>query len=296
MPEHLRGITAEITHGPGDSLLFIEDAVSGLEKLCTLMPGDVSLIYMDPPFRTGKQFERKARRGAADWEKGKHSISLPAYSDKLDREEYLSLLRRVLLCAKELLTEDGLIFIHVDYREHAHVRLLSDEIFGEDNFINEIIWAYESGGRSKNFFSRKHDIILLYAKSDQYDLHLDDVAELLAGDKKNHMARGIDEDGRTYRYIRSGGKTYRYYDDETVPPSDVWTDISHLQQKDPQRTGYATQKPLKLMERIVKCASRKGDTVLLTVSSGPAALSMPDLQAKNYQEAVDMVKADPSAV
>ena len=150
-------------------------------------------------------------------------------------------MRRVLEASKKLLTGDGMLFLHVDYREHANLRLLADEIFGEENLINEIIWAYESGGRSKNFFARKHDIILLYAATKEYDLHIEDAAALMAGDKKNHMARGVDEDGRSYRYITSGGKTYRYYDDEPVPPSDVWTDISHLQQRDPQRTGYETQ-------------------------------------------------------
>ena len=258
MPELLRGIGAEITPGEGDNLIYIDDAARRMETLGSLMPGSISLIYMDPPFRTGKQFDMKFKAEQAE----RSAASMDAFSDMLSRQEYLSLLGSVLESAKRLLTDDGLLFIHLDWREQARVRLLADEIFGEGNFINEIIWAYESGGRSKNFFSRKHDTILLYAAGKEYDLHIEDVAEKLAGERDNHMARGVDEDGRTYRSIVSGGKTYRYYDDEPVPPSDVWTDISHLQQRDPQRTGYATQKPLKLLERIVKSASRPGDTVL----------------------------------
>ncbi|MBQ9409242.1 MAG: site-specific DNA-methyltransferase [Clostridia bacterium] len=262
MPELLHHIYCEIMRGEGESRLYIDDAAERMEKLCAIMPGSVSLIYMDPPFRTGKEFEIKLRRPTGGQRSGEAEISLPAYSNKLTRKEYFALMRRVLEASKKLLTGDGMLFLHVDYREHANLRLLADEIFGEENLINEIIWAYESGGRSKNFFARKHDIILLYAATKEYDLHIEDAAALMAGDKKNHMARGVDEDGRSYRYITSGGKTYRYYDDEPVPPSDVWTDISHLQQRDPQRTGYETQKPLKLLDRIVKCASRPGDTVL----------------------------------
>ena len=261
MAELLRGIHAEVTPGDGDNCLYIDDAAERTEALSRIMPGSVSLIYMDPPFRTGKRFEARLKI-APESKRPDSEISMPAYSDSLPRAEYLGLLRRVLTASRLLMTDDGLVFVHVDYREHAHIRLLMDEIFGEENFINEIIWAYESGGRSKSFFSRKHDILLLYARTKDYDLHIVDAAALLAGERKNHMAHGVDEDGRSYRYIKSGGKTYRYYDDEPVPPTDVWTDISHLQQRDPQRTGYETQKPLKLMERIVKCASRPGDMVL----------------------------------
>ena len=257
----IRGITAEIS-GTGENAIYVDDAVSRLEKLCAERPGSVSLIYMDPPFMTGKKFEIKAMVGKDEWKSGKGTLVLPAYSDTLKTEDYLALMRRVLCLSKQLLAPDGLIVIHVDYRANAYIRLMADEIFGEDRFINEIIWAYESGGRSKYNFARKHDVILLYAASDAPDLHIDDVAEVQRGERKIHMARGVDEDGRTYRHMTVGGKTYRYYDDEPVPPSDVWTDVSHLQQRDPQRTGFETQKPLKLLERIVKCASREGDTVL----------------------------------
>lgn len=80
--------------------------------------------------------------------------------------------------------------------------------------------------------------------------------------RNNHMRRHVDPDGRVYRSIRTGGRVYTYYDDDPVAPTDVWNDLSHLQQKDPERTGYDTQKPLSLLERIVKCGSRVGETVL----------------------------------
>ncbi|MCR4621496.1 MAG: site-specific DNA-methyltransferase [Clostridiales bacterium] len=258
----LDAIKREKLGGEGSARVIIGDARVQLKRLTEECPGSASLIYMDPPFMTGQQFYAHMRVGEGGWKSGKGEIQLPSYADTLPRDEYLAFMRETLTLCREMLADDGLIFIHLDFRAAARVRVLGDEIFGENNFVNEIIWAYESGGRSRRFFARKHDVILLYAKTQDYDLHIDDAAALLRQDKKNHLSRGVDEDGRAYRYIVSGGKTYRYYEDEPVPPSDVWTDISHLQQRDPQRLGYDNQKPLKLLDRIVRAASRAGDLVL----------------------------------
>ena len=263
MPSLCAGIAREVREGDnGDVTLYIDDAAKRMRALSETQPGSVQLIYLDPPFSTGGKFEMRMRVGEKEWRTGQGSLRLPAYDDNLPREEYLTLMRDVLESAKALLRDTGLIFIHVDYRMHAYFRLLCDEIFGEKRFINEIIWTYETGGRAKNFFARKHDVILLYGATQDYDLHTHDVATVSPAGRKNHLSRHIDEDGRVYRTIKSNGKTYKYFDDEPVPPSDVWTDVSHLQQKDPQRLGYDTQKPLKLLERVILCASRKGDTVL----------------------------------
>lgn len=250
-----RGISADVR-------VFQGDAAQQCERLAEAEGGSFSLIYLDPPFSTGSRFSARCRIGAGEWKSGSGSLIVPAYDDNLPREEYLALMRRVLTACKQLLAPDGLIYIHVDYRMHARFRLLADEIFGEKRFLNEIIWVYETGGRSKRFFARKHDVILLYTVSDNYDLHLEDIARPRSDGRKNHMRRQVDGDGRTYRTITSGGKTYTYFDDEPVAPSDVWTDVSHLQQKDPQRTGYDTQKPLKLLERVILSSSRPGDKVL----------------------------------
>jgi adenine specific DNA methylase Mod len=95
-------------------------------------------------------------------------MPIPSYVDKKDRAQFLALMRDVLVLCRRLLREDGMIFVHVDYRADAHVRLLMDEIFGERCFINEIVWTYKSGGSSKSHFARKHDSILVYGKSKKY--------------------------------------------------------------------------------------------------------------------------------
>ncbi|MBR4234693.1 MAG: site-specific DNA-methyltransferase [Clostridia bacterium] len=261
MLERIYGVTRE-TRGGGASRVIVGDAAEACEKLARELPGQVSLIYLDPPYATGKSFKLRARVGAAEWKSGNGSLELPAYDDDLPFEEYMSLMRRVLTASKALLAQDGLVFLHCDFRMHAHLRLLADEIFGSANFLNEIIWTYDTGGRSKRFFARKHEDILLYSVSPEYDLHTEDVALVPAQRRRSHMKKNVDDDGRTYYTITSNGRLYRYYEDTPVPPTDVWNDVSHLQQKDPQRLGYDTQKPLALLERIVKSASRQGDIVL----------------------------------
>lgn len=265
MVERYRGICREI-HRAGDSALKSEfhlcDARQAVDRLMDEYEGKVQLIYLDPPFQTGKRFQVRARVGEKEWKTGKGTLVLPGYCDDFPRDQYLEMMRDVLQKCRRLLSRTGLIFVHIDWRMHPYLRILMDEIFGESNFLNEIIWTYQSGGCARRYFPRKHDIILLYGKTRYYDLHLEDIAEPNPEGKQNHMKKHVDADGRIYRSIRSAGKVYTYYDDDPVVPGDVWSDMNHLQQRDPQRTGYDTQKPLRLLERIVKCASRPGDIVM----------------------------------
>ena len=225
--------------------------------------GRVQCVYLDPPFFTGDEFNFRMRVGESGWAEGKQYLTLGAYSDSFPggQAQYLALLRGLLERAYDLLSDTGALFLHLDSRMSAHARILCDQIFKESNFINEIIWAYQSGGRSKRHFSRKHDVILFYAKSRQLYFDITRVAVPRRDTRSNHMRRTVDAQGRPCRTIRAGGKIYTYYDDEPAYPDDVWADVSHLQQKDPQRTGYDTQKPLALLTRIVRCCTRPGDIV-----------------------------------
>ena len=245
------------------------------EELLARYAGQVQMVYLDPPFNTGKQFEMKVRIGEKGYKNGSPVLTLPAYDDRWEsREAYLSMMRETLVLARDLMKKEGTIFVHIDCRMHAHMRLLMDEIFGENNFLNEIIWSYQSGGRARTYFPRKHDVILFYAKSRSYYFNIKGVPIARGDARSNHMKRSTDEDGRTYRSIMSGGKEYRYYDDEPAFPGDVWDDVSHLQQKDPQRTGYDTQKPLRLLERIIRCSTQEGDLVCdLFSGSGTTAIA-----------------------
>lgn len=248
-------------YGAGENLL-LRGSAAALPPEVRALSGRVQCVYLDPPFMTGDVFQRKRPYGEKGWRKGTPAVTLPGYADRFpDEEAYLSLLGAMVENARTLLYREGVFCLHLDWRMSARARLLCDRVFGRENFLNEIIWAYESGGRSKKFFPRKHDTLLLYAAGPGYHFDLTRVPLSRGENRKNHMARKVDENGRTYSSIVSGGREYRYYDDDPVYPGDVWADIGFLQQKDPERTGYPTQKPLKLLERVLLPVTRPGDWV-----------------------------------
>ena len=257
--------------GNGEDLLVCGDSSAQLGAMDALK-GKIQCVYLDPPFRTGSKFERRRPFGAKGWKTGSPAPGYRAYNDAMSEKSWLRMMRGMTRQAYELLSDTGVFCLHLDWRMNAQARILCDKIFGADKFLNEIIWSYESGGRSKRTFSRKHDVILLYAKGKNYKFDLTKVPLERTENRNNHMRREMDEDGRIYSVIRSAGKEYRYYDDEPVYPGDVWTDISHLQQKDPERTGYATQKPMKLLERLLLPVTEPGDWVAdLCLGSGTLA-------------------------
>ena len=262
----------EEQHGEGPAgEMRMGDVLELLPSLTEEYAGKVQLIYLDPPFGTGHSFSMRVRVGEKEWKTGSGTLVMQSYEDDLNVEAYLALMRETITACKKLLSDTGVIYLHVDYRMHARLRILMDEIFGEHNFLNEIIWSYQTGGRARKFFSRKHDVILFYRKTKKYYFNLEAVPVSRVDVRRNHMKRHVDADGRVYRSIRSGGKIYTYYDDDPTFPGDVWDDVSHLQQKDPQRTGYETQKPIKLLERIILSSSAPGDLICdLFVGSGTA--------------------------
>ena len=258
-------------YGSGENLLFCGSVMKLPEEFGALQ-GKVQCVYVDPPFMTGEKFMRRRPYGEKGWRTGSPAPRYPAYEDRYSNEkQYLRLLRRIISVGKAMLSDTGVFYLHLDWRMAAQARHMCDREFGKTRFLNEIIWSYESGGRAKRYFSRKHDVILLYAKTNKYRFDLTRVPLSRGDGKRNHMARGRDEQGRMFSRITSNGKEYRYYDDEPVYPGDVWTDISHLQQRDPERTGYATQKPLKLLERLLLPVTNPGDLVVdLCCGSGTA--------------------------
>lgn len=264
--------------GEGNNLLLCGSVMKPPAELRALY-GQAQCVYLDPPFMTGKKFQRKRAYGEQGWKRGTPVLTLPGFEDCFEEEKaYLRLLRKMITVSRELLGETGVFYLHLDWRMSARGRLLCDRVFGRDRFLNEIIWTYESGGRTRKCFPRKHDTILMYAKSERYRFDLTRLPLSRTEKRKNHMARGIDEDGRTYSSIVSHGKEYRYYDDEPVYPGDVWTDIGFLQQRDPERTGYTTQKPLKLLDRLLRPVVEPGDLVAdLCCGSGTTLVAAQEL-------------------
>ena len=238
--------------GPGEFLSArTEDA---LQSLLESYKGNVQVVYLDPPFGTGDVFHVRVHAQ-------KRQFTIPAYTDQLDEAEYLRWMRIILSGARELLCDSGSLYLHIDYRMSAKLRLLLDEIFGAQNFLNEIVWCYKSGGRSTRYYPRKHDTILFYRKSAKVYFNISAVGHPRGPEKRNHMRRFVDDEGRICFTIRSAGKLYTYYENTPMYPSDVWDDIEHLQQKDKERVGYATQKPEALLNRVILASSNPGDLV-----------------------------------
>jgi adenine-specific DNA-methyltransferase len=231
-----------------------------LELMGHLRTASLDLIYVDPPFATGRQQEGTARAA------GTLSYS-DVWAGGLD--SYLPWLSLRLTEMHRLLKRTGSLFLHLDWRAVHHAKVICDGLFGESNFRNELIWTYGSGGRAKRFFHRKHDVILWYSRTGAWRFFPDAVSVPrnrcpgcgVERDQWNHLKRHTDADGRVYRTIRSAGKVYRYYDDAPTVPADVWMDVSHLQQKDPERLGYPTQKPEALLRRIIAATTESGDRV-----------------------------------
>lgn len=235
--------------------LIFGDKSAVLPALAAELGQQINLIYVDPPFMTGRNFTNGSQL---------------AYNDTWNRDidTYLQWLYEVFFWLHRLLAEHGSLYVHLDWRAIHYARVMLDEIFGSapdgvgPGFKSEIIWHYQSGGRSQKHFARKHDTILLYTRSARYCFHPERIGERRGTHKRNHMRKQVGAAGRVTWTIRSADRLYTYDEDTLMTPSDVWNDISHLQQKDPERNGYATQKPEALLERILLASSEEHDIVL----------------------------------
>lgn len=214
--------------------------------------GKIRLIYIDPPFATKQEF-----RGSKDQK---------AYQDKIVGAQFLEFLRKRLVFLRELLADDGSIYVHLDEKKGHYIKGILDEIFGENNFQREIIWDISvlSGFKTqaKNWI-RGHDTIFFYSKGSSFLLN-----KISVPHRKEYISRfnKVDEHGK--RYFDGRGK--RRYLDEVIergkPLGDVWTDIMSFQQipTSAERVGFPTQKPEALLERIINASSEPGDLILDT--------------------------------
>lgn len=221
-----------------------------LACLRTLPGASAALIYIDPPFNTGRTRRHTRIRVQADPDGGDRTgfggrryktteLGRQAYADAFD--DYCGFLRPRLAEAWRVLAPTGSIFLHLDCRESHYVKVLCDALWGRECFMNEIIWAYDYGGRSKRRWPAKHDVILWYARDpERYTFAFEEI------DRIPYMAPGLVGKEKAAR-----GKT----------PTDVWWHTIVPTRGD-ERTGYPTQKPEGVLERIIKVHSRPGERVL----------------------------------
>ncbi|MDP1605470.1 MAG: site-specific DNA-methyltransferase [Rhodocyclaceae bacterium] len=222
-------------------------------------PG-VRLVYIDPPFATMQEFH-----GSEDQK---------AYQDKVVGSRFVEFLRKRLVLIRELLSDDGAIYVHLDWKKVHYLKVIMDEVFGENHFRNEIVWHYP--GREmhiSNKYNAKHDTLLFYARSTATRIRMDQVAIPYDREERLKSLRRkvhVDESGSEWvwetRGQAAGQEAYKRYVDEIVEQgralNDVWSDLQFLRGNHPERTGYPTQKPSELLERIIKGSSSEGDIVL----------------------------------
>lgn len=218
--------------------VYCADNLEIMRSLATSdFKGKFQMIYMDPPFYSGAKYFSRRSDGSKKL----------AYSDVWGSGllEYLEMIAKRILIARELLSYDGLMWIHLDYRAVHYVKIIMDEIFGMENMVNEIVWGYRSGGASGRRFARKHDTILLYSKTKEYKFN---------PQKEKSYNRGA----LPYNF-----KGVQEYEDENgwytlVNMRDIW-EIPMVGRTSGERTGYATQKPEELIRRMVLASTDVGD-------------------------------------
>ena len=246
------------------SKVMLEDNNNAMNFLCgNGYEGKFQFIYLDPPFFSQKDYFSKIEIG----ERG--LISYKTFSDsKIKKmEDYLEYITTVAIFGKKLLKYSGTIAVHLDWHASHYVKVIIDKIFGYENFINEIIWKYKSGGAGPKGFARKHDSILIYSKSQPFKFN-------------KIKEKSYNRDFKPYKF-----KSIDEYKDEKgwytmVTPRDVW-EIDMVGRTSKERTGYATQKPRKLLKKLIEAFSDEGDLIGdFFMGSGTTFIEAIDLDRK----------------
>ena len=247
----------------GDNLLAMQALIAG-DETTPSMRGKFDLIYIDPPFDSKADYRTKIQLPGEDIEQRPNVIEQFAYKDtwKNGTASYLEMMVPRFILMRELLSETGSIYVHIDWHVGHYVKIIMDEIFGKNNFRNELIWKYTGSLQPKNDFARKHDVIFRYSKSNNVKYN-----PVYIPYSEGAIARfdHEDEKGR-YKITKRNGKEYKTYMKEGKPIEDVWieddiVDIPIIMKNSKENVNYGTQKPESLLERIIKASTDEGDIV-----------------------------------
>lgn len=261
-PAQLRETYGEDQNGWMNKI-FWGDNLQVMSHLLKEYRGQIDLIYIDPPFDSKADYKKKIDvKGVGKAESDSSTFEEKQYGDIWTNDEYLQFMYERLILLRELLSERGSIYLHCDWHRSAYLRLLLDEVFGANNFRNEIVWSYFGFKRATSKkFPQKHDVIYSYTKSPDYIWNVQ---------YKPHSPEYIkrfkkDANGRLYRddVNPTGGGTRIIYLDEVEGDivDSVWTDIPPVNPVAKERQNYPTQKPEALIERIIKSSTNPGDLV-----------------------------------
>lgn len=241
--------------------IFWGDNLQVMSHLLKEYRNKIKLVYIDPPFDSKADYKKKIQLKGKTTINDYNAFEEKQYTDIWANDEYLQFMYERLILIKELLCDEGIIYLHCDNKKVHHLRCILDEIFGPSNFNNEIIWCYTGASQTKTKFIQKHDTILAYKKGSNNTFNWEDVLIPYSEETVARTGRGAGESGlyeetkeaeeRHKNRLKKGGKI----------PEDWWIDIFRLQGNGTENLQYPTQKPEKLLERIIKASSNPGDIV-----------------------------------
>lgn len=276
-PAQLRERYGEETNG-WINKIFWGDNLQVMSHLLKEYRGKIDLIYIDPPFDSKADYKKKIEvKGVGKAETDSTSFEEKQYGDIWTNDEYLQFMYERLVILRELLSNDGTIFLHCDWHKSHHLRMIMDEVFSPSNFIDEIVWGYEDiGSRAVKYFKRKHDTILMYSKTQSDGRTFNIIRKRLSESTIKRYQPYFDENGQiSYQKLKDTNPgvfsklkgipedlSQPWLDiNNGAPLSDWWTDISALKNGFAESTAYPTQKPEALIERIIKASSNPGNLV-----------------------------------
>jgi len=246
----------------GDNKLILSSLKNGPLRKQIETEGGLKLIYIDPPFDVGADFSMNIEIGEESFTKKPSVIEEIAYRDTWGRgaDSFIAMIYERLKLMHGLLADDGSIYVHCDHRVNSYMRLILDEIFGKNNFRNEIVWYYSTLGRPDDRFAQKHDTIFCYGKSDKTYFNQKE-AKVPYSDEyiKSHF-KDKDDENKICRKRFDAGKWRIYYPDDGMIPNDVW-EIPYENSMSKERLNYPTQKPTALLEKIIKASSKENDLI-----------------------------------
>lgn len=236
--------------------IFWGDNLQVMSHLLKEYRGKIDLIYIDPPFDSKADYKRKIEvKNVGKTTSDSSSFEEKQYGDIWTNDEYLQFMYERFTIMRDLLSETGCIYVHCDWHKVHHLRLIMDEVFGQDNFRNEIIWWYLWGGRGKTQWNSKHDNLLFYSKSGKWTFNYMDVLDdhtLMTEGSKN----GLNYAGAM---VTTKSESSEIPEDKVLP-SDTWY-IATINAMAKEKANYPTQKPEKLLEKIIMASSNPGDLV-----------------------------------
>ena len=260
IPEPIRYFPAQLKEQYGEAKegwfnkIFWGDNIQVIGHLLKEYRGKIDLIYIDPPFDSKKNYKKKIKLKGKEINNDINAFEEKQYTDIWTNDEYLQFMYERLILLRELLSNTGTIYLHCDWHRSHVLRMIMDEIFGEKNFLNEIIWCYSGPGYWKDRWVRKHDNIYVYTRSSEYKfnpqfiqyksgIHVNKEGEVLTygGGSKESNSMELEKRGK--------------------PAEDWWNDIYTTDRVRSEMLGYPTQKPEKLLERIINCSTNEGDIV-----------------------------------